>query len=87
MKNKKLFFVYTNGYNVVVSVDENENCRYLTETDEFPSLDDCNEDEKKEKAEQFLQTIEDDSSWEDDCLYDEIFDEDVVILAEIQKEL
>ena len=33
---KKLYFVETNGYNMLVSVDEDNNCRYLTETDEFP---------------------------------------------------
>ena len=45
---KKLYFVETNGYNMLVSVDEDNNCRYLTETDEFPYT--VNNDAEGEKS-------------------------------------
>lgn len=32
---KKLYFCETNGYNMAVSVDDENNCRYLAETDDF----------------------------------------------------
>lgn len=35
---KKLYFCETNGYNMVVSVDSENNCRYLTETNDFPYI-------------------------------------------------
>lgn len=35
---KKLHFVKTNGYNMLVSIDQENNCRYLTETEEFPYI-------------------------------------------------
>lgn len=87
---KKLYFVKTNGYNMLVSVDEEYNCRYLTETEDFPYIANDDPDIQKEKALDFLETVEDDSSWEDDCSYDQIFEEfpdDIEIIAEIKKEL
>lgn len=83
---KKLYFVETNGYNMLVSVDEDNNCRYLTETDEFPYIINNDAKEKEQKALEFLNTVEDDSSWEDDCTYEQIFEEfPVEIIAEIEK--
>lgn len=83
---KKLYFCKTNGYNMLVSVDNEKNCRYLTETIDFPYL--VNEDEQqKQIAIDFLNTVEDDSSWEDDCTYDQIFSNDIEIIAETEKYL
>ena len=85
---KKLYFVETNGYNMLVSVDEDNNCRYLTETDEFPYMVNDDLEEKERKALDFLESVEDDSSWENDCNYEQIFEEfPVDIIAEIEKEL
>ena len=87
---KKLYFVATNGYNMLVSVDEDNDCRYLTETEEFPYITNDEPEEKKRKALEFLESVEDDSSWEDDCSYEQIFEEfpdDIEIIAEIEKEL
>ena len=85
---KKLYFVETNGYNMLVSVDGDNNCRYLTETDEFPYIVNNDVEEKERKALEFLKSVEDDSLWEDDCSYEQIFEEfPVDIIAEIEKEL
>lgn len=78
---KKIYYLRTNGYDMVVSVDENKNCRYLKETEDFPVY------AENEEAIAFLDSVEDDSGWEDDCEYEEIFTEDVEIIAEIEKEL
>lgn len=85
---KKLYFVETNGYNMLVSVDKDKNCKYLTETEEFPYVADMVDEEKEVTIKKFLQSVEDDSSWEDDCSYEQIFEEfPVNIIAEIEKEL
>ena len=47
---KKLYFVETNGYNMLVSVDKDKNCRYLTETDEFPYIVNNDVKGKEQKA-------------------------------------
>lgn len=82
---KKLYYVVTNGYDMVVSVDFENNCRYLTQTEEFPV------NPSEEEAKEFLESIEDDSSWEDDCTHEQIFEDvekfDEEILANIEKEL
>lgn len=88
MNMKKLYFVETNGYNMVVSVDNENNCRYLTETADFPYIVEDDSAEKECKAAEFLNSIEDDSDWEDDCSYEQIFKEfQINIIAEIEKEL
>lgn len=84
---KKLYFCKTNGYNMVVSVDDENNCRYLTETKDFPRIEEMDVEEKENTARKFLEAVEDDSSWEDDCTYDQIFVDGVEVLAEIEKEL
>ena len=84
---KKLYFCETNGYNVVVSVDGENECRYLTETNDFPYIVGMDADEKENTARKFLEQIEDDSSWEDDCTYDQIFTDGVDVLVEIEKEI
>ena len=61
----------------------------VTSVDIATQLSDCDDDEKTEKAEEFLRTIEDDSSWENDSYElsaDEVL-EYVDIIAEIEKEL
>lgn len=87
-KMKKLFFVKTNGYNMIVSVDENNECRYLTETNDFPVLH--ADEDNKGAALEFLKIVDDDSSWEDDCTYSQIFEEfsdTTEIIAELESEL
>ena len=84
---KKLYFVETNGYNMLISVDECKKCRYLTETDDFPYLTNLEKEEKKSKILDFLESVEDDSSWEEDCIYDELFNADNKVIAEISVDL
>lgn len=85
---KLLYFVKTNGYDMLVSVDEHNNCKYLTETQDFPYITNDDTDVAERKVLDFLKDIEDDSSWEDDCTYYQIFEEfPVDIIAEIEKEL
>lgn len=83
---KKVYYVVTNGYDMVVSVDQEGECRYMTENEYFPVLSD-DPSEKQRQALDFLRTIEDDSSWEDDCEYNQIFVDDVEVLAEIESEI
>lgn len=83
---KKLYYVRTNGYDMVVSVDNYGDCRYMTENQYFPSLSEEPE-VMHEQILDFLQSIEDDSSWSDDCDYDQIFVDEVDILDEIESEI
>ena len=83
---KKVYYVVTNGYDMVVSCDQEGACRYMTENEYFPVLPD-DPSEKQRQALDFLRTIEDDSSWEDDCEYNQIFVDDVEVLAEIESEI
>lgn len=84
---KELYFVYTNGYNMVISVDEHKNCRYLTETEDFPYLLNLNKEEQISAAKEFLNSIEDDSSWENDVSYDKLFTKNVSVLISIKRVL
>ena len=84
---KKFYFCETNGYNLMVSADSENNCRYLTETNDFPYIADMDTEQKEQAAREFLESVEDDSSWEDDCTYGQIFTDGVEVLAEIEKEL
>ena len=84
---------------MVVSVDSKKRCRYLIEHNrcEFPHLWQMAEEEREAVAIEFLNSVEDDSSWNDNLTYDELFDEShmqsytnpdgAVIIAEIEKEL
>ena len=75
---KRLLYCYTNAYDMLVSIDEEDNCRYLINNGDFPSTEVID----------FLQSVEDDSSWEDDCSKEELLeDETTIIIAEIEKEL
>lgn len=79
---KKLYFVSTNGYDMLIS-DDGETRRVLTDNNEVCLCD-------VKKPEEYLQNIvEDDSSWEE---YNETVEEltadaETEILAEIEKEL
>lgn len=72
---------------MVVSVDSKKECRYLTETDDFPYIVGMDAERKEQAAKEFLEQVEDDSIWEDDCTYDQIFADGVDVLAEIEKEI
>lgn len=67
---KKLFFIKTNGYNMVVSIglnsqsNENNSIRYITENRDFPNITGLEDEERERVALTFLESIEDDSSWE-----------------------
>lgn len=99
MNRKKLYFIETNAYSMIVSVDSDKNCRYMWETNEceFPHIWEMPEEDREKAAKKFLRTVEDDSSWNDNLIYDELFDEEhmrsydnpdgFVIVAEIEKEL
>lgn len=55
---KNLMYVHTLGYDMLVSDEgEGQTVRALTETEDFPYLP------TKEKATEFLNSVEDDSSW------------------------
>lgn len=84
---KKILFCETNGYDMIVSVDGENNCRYLTETDEFPILTGLDAEQKVQSAKRFLESVEDDSSWDDDCTYEQIFIYGVNVIVEIEKEI
>lgn len=84
---KELYFVYTNGYNMVIPVDEQKNCRYLTETEDFPYLLNLSKEEQISAAKEFLNSIEDDSSWQNDVSYDELFTKNVSVLISIKRVL
>nr|DAG76646.1 MAG TPA: hypothetical protein [Caudoviricetes sp.] len=79
---KKLYFVSTNGYDMLIS-DDGETRRVLTDNNAVLLCD-------VKKPEEYLQNIvEDDSSWEE---YNETVEEltadaETEILAEIEKEL
>lgn len=85
---KKLYYVRTNGYDMLVSYDINNDVRYLTETNDFPVND--------SEIEEFLENVEDDSSWEYEENVEDLenwmnldghLGDASVILAEIEKEL
>lgn len=82
---KKLYFVATGDYDMVVSVDGERSCRYLTETNDFPVLSGMDTEQKEQAIREFLEAIEDDSSWNDGCVYDQIFADGIEVLAEIEK--
>ena len=84
---KSLYFIITNGYNMVVSIDDNNKCRYLTETEKFPYIINLEKEEQIEEANKFLEKITDDSSWNDDVSYDELFTDNIFVLTKIEKEV
>lgn len=95
---KRLLYVRTNGYDMLVSVDEENNVRFLTETEEFPYIVTLYDDDgtREDIAREFLESVEDDSGWE---MAEDVEDldkwlgidwnaaEHSVIIAEIEKDL
>ena len=96
---KRLYFIKTNCGYMTVSVNSKKNCRYLIENCEceFPHLWLMEEEEREAAAIEFLNSVEDDSSWNDNLTYDDFFSDEFmaswnnpdgnVIIAELQKEL
>lgn len=78
---KKLYFIKTNGYDMLIS-DNGEERRVLTDNSTVCLCD-------VENPEEYLKTVvEDDSSWEEYSeTVDELLDDECEILAEIEKEL
>lgn len=75
---KKLYFVVTNGYDMVIS-DDGEIRRVLIDNDA------CDLYEQRDRAEKFLHEVEDDSSWgEYSETVDELTDGECRIIAEIE---
>ena len=84
---------------MIVSVDSKKNCRYLIENCEceFPHLWLMEKEEREAAAIEFLNSVEDDSSWSDNLTYEDFFKDGVLvswdnpdgngIVAEIIKEL
>ena len=61
---KNLYYVRTNGYDMVVSANEDKEVRYLTETGDFPVMNGLDDEDQVVNAKEFLESIEDDSTWE-----------------------
>lgn len=85
---KKLYYVKTNAYDMLVSYDDEKCVRYLTETNDFP--------ESNDDIYEFLENVEDDSSWEYEENVEDLenwlnldghLGDASEILAEIEKEL
>lgn len=77
---KKLYFVRTNGYNMLVS-DNGESRRVLTDNNDVLLCD------VENPAEYLKNVVEDDSSWEEYTKTVEELTADAEILAEIEKDL
>lgn len=44
---KRLTYGETNAYDIIISIDEEGRCRYVTEKEWFPNLADCDDDDEK----------------------------------------
>lgn len=92
---KKLYYVVLDAYDLIMTVDEEKNLRYMTANEEFPTLDmhiTENEEEYVRVATEFLlNDVTDDSSWETDVDYEEMFawidKVDGRLIAKIEKDL
>lgn len=80
---KNLMYVHTLGYDAIVSDEgEGQTVRTLTETEDFPYLP------TKEEATEFLNSVEDDSSWmiiDRTMLFNMLSETEII--ATIEKEL
>ena len=84
----KLFFVEDNSGYMLGSLDAEGNFRYLNDSNKFPFPylgGDLLEEERVQKAKEFLEAVEDDSSW-NEGVYEEMMSY-CDIIAEIEKEL
>lgn len=77
---KKLYYISTNGYDMIVS-DDGEIRRALADSSRFAVCD------HRDRAAEFLNEIEDDSSWEElEETVEEILENDEVeIIAECER--
>ena len=84
---KKLYFCETNGYNMVISVDAENNCKFLTEKESFPYILNMDEEEKEKAAKEFLEDLQDESGFEDDLTYEQLFVPGTDIISEIERNI
>lgn len=77
---KKLYFISTNGYDMVVS-DDGETRRVLADSSSFAVCDHL------DRAAAFLNEIEDDSSWEEleETIEELLESDEVEIVAECER--
>lgn len=76
---KRLYYVETAGYDMVISVELEDDHHIFYATDcpsmEMPCLTDADsKEEEEEMAMQYLQAVEDDTSWDEDIQWDEDID-------------
>lgn len=92
---KKIYYVYTNGYDMVVTISSENEVKYLTENDYFPAIS-WGQDDYEKRALEFLETqVEDDSFFETGMTYEDFWglvyegynSGNFVIIAEIEKEI
>lgn len=84
---KKLYFCETNGYNMVISVDTKKNCKFLTEKEGFPYIVNMGKEDKEKAAKEFLEDLQDESGFEDDLMYEQLFVPGTTVLAEIERDI
>lgn len=77
---KKLYYISTNGYDMIVS-DDGEVRRALADSSRFAVCD------HRDRAAEFLNEIEDDSSWEEleETIEDLLKFDEVEIVAECER--
>lgn len=77
---KKLYYISTNGYDMIVS-DDGEGRRALADSSRFAVC------EHRDRAAEFLNEIEDDSSWEEleETIEDLLKFDEVEIVAECER--
>lgn len=93
----ELYYLHGNAYDMVVSVDTDNQCRYLVDNGTFPLIYHFDDDEKEQIAVDFLRSIDDVSSWASDLSYSDLFSGDNFesfenpdgfgIIASIEKDL
>lgn len=90
---KDLYYISTGGADLIVSVDSDKNCLYLNECDwpAFPELSNYEDKEMGRIAKEFLEIVENDYNWHDDCTCDDFHNFEngleFFIMAHIEKEL
>lgn len=69
---KTVFYIHTNGYDMLVSVTPYGHCRYLTDNGTFPDILSLDDSTREQKALEFLNGIEDDSTWTDAGIIEDV---------------
>lgn len=74
---KDLYYFTIDDEPIIMSVDEEKNCRYIDTAEILLFYNqDIDEDTKKQKAKEFLETsVEDDSTWKTDVTYEDAMHE------------